>query len=1199
VTTQAEEWMVTVAERLGELRERVMFLGGAVLGLLVDSPSDVRATQDVDVVIDLRSQVDRAALDSQLLALGFQPDRSEGAPICRWRVGPLTVDIMPTDGAILGFSNRWYAEAMAMATRREVAPGVTVKVVSAPYFVATKLEAFLDRGGADFMASHDLEDIIAIIDGRDALIDEVRAASAELRSYLASTFAGFLSTPAFVDAVPGHLRGDPASQARLPLVQQRLRALAATERYAPRRSARSTVFHAAYWAHSLRLVHPRDQVASLARSLGNARVDLNPHQIGAALFALRSPYSRGVLLADEVGLGKTIEAALVMAQKWAERRRRILLIAPATLRRQWQLELQQKFFLPSILLEAKSWNDRVRAGAANPFAGDGDPAVVICSYQFAYAKRAELAATPWDLVVIDEAHRLRNVYKGDKAKTAVGIAEAIADRRKVLLTATPLQNSLLELYGLVSILDPGVFGDVEQFQDQFVKKAGFATDAERDLALRDRLAAVCRRTLRRDVRGFVDFTNRQAVTATFRNSPAEQELYDQVSAFLQRDELLVLPDAQRPLLTLVLRKLLASSTRAIGATLAKFAARIEGDELLEDYEVPDDPASDDPSQEVEDDRATATDPTPTGPDRAAASAGELSDLRRFIAMAEGVARDSKAETLLEKLPAVLDSATARGARRKAVIFTESRKTQAYLADLLGEHGFRGQIVLLNGTNTDAASRQLYAAYKARHQARWDQVSSGSKTADMKAAIVEEFESDRATILLATESAAEGVNLQFCSVVVNYDLPWNPQRIEQRIGRCHRYGQKSDVVVVNFLNTSNQADVRVYELLAKKLQLFEGVFGASDDVLGATAAAGIDFERAIAEIYQRCRTTDEINAAFDALQAELDHVITGGRRQARQAVIENLDASIHASLALHRDQAKAALDEQQQTLLDLARFAWAGRATFAADAPRFTLDDGGVPRGFNLDWKDAAARDEEFFRVDHERAIDLIDHQARTELAPAEVEFTYGSHASALGDYVGAAGWLELVLLTVTTIESPEQFLLVVACDDAGAEVPAEVALRLFTLDGRVVGEGGADGGPPEVLASLRGQAVAARVAEAAVRSQAWLAAEAEKIERRTEDEKQAVARRLTALEAEVKVAQKAVRVALTFDEQVAAKRRYEALKRQRDAARRDQYDELGRLEDAADELTAKMQRALRERTVNETTIAAIRWRLVSPTTLEA
>jgi len=1188
--------MVSIAVRLGELRERVMFLGGAVLGLLVDAPSDVRPTEDVDVVIDLRSQVDRVALDAQLLALGFRPDRSEGAPICRWCLGDLKLDIMPTDAAILGFSNRWYAEALATATPREVAPGVRVKVVGAPYFVATKLEAFFSRGGADFMASHDLEDIIAVIDGRDALIDEVRAASPELRTYLATAFVGLLETPAFIDALPGHLQGDAASQARLPLLLQRLRAIAATSRYAQERSSQSTVFHAAYWAHSLHLAHPRDQVVSLTRSLGNARVDLNPHQIGAALFALQSPWSRGVLLADEVGLGKTIEAGLVMAQKWAERRQRILLIAPATLRKQWQLELLNKFFLPSVILEAKTWNDRARVGAANPFEHAGAPAVVICSYQFAYAKRAELKATSWDLVVIDEAHRLRNVYKGDKAKTALGIADAIADRRKVLLTATPLQNSLLELHGLVSILDSRIFGDLDQFQDQFVRLAGFANADERDAALRERIAPVCRRTLRRDVVGFVNFTNREAVTATFTNSPAEDALYNEVSAFLQREELLVLPNAQRPLLTLVLRKLLASSTRAISATLAKFVARIEGDELIDDYEVPDDPASDDPSSENQT-VVTVEVPCETlAPSGASASSGELNDLRRFIAMAEGVARDSKAETLLAKLPEVLAAATARGARRKAVIFTESRKTQTYLAELLTEHGFRGQVVLLNGTNTDATSKQIYTAYKARHQARWAQVSSGSKTADMKAAIVEEFESDRATILLATESAAEGVNLQFCSVVVNYDLPWNPQRIEQRIGRCHRYGQRADVVVVNFLNTSNQADRRVYELLSQKLQLFAGVFGASDDVLGATAAAGLDFERTIADIYQRCRTTDEINAAFDVLQDQLDDVIADGRRQARQDVLNHLDASVHATLSLHRDQAKQALDSQQQHLLDLVRFAWSGRATFAADAPRFTLDDAGLPRAFNLDWKDADDRDEEFFRVDHPLAVELIDNQARTELAPEEVIFTYSPHASALGDYVGTAGWLELVRLTVMTVERPEQFMLVVACDDAGREIPADVASRLFSLDGQVAG--GVAASPPEALATYRGAAAAVRIAEAAQRSQAWLAAEAEKIDRRTEDEKQAVTRRLAALEAEVKAAQKVARATVVFDEQVAAKRRYEGLKRQLDAARRNQYDEIERLEDAAERVTAEMQRALRERTVTETAIATIRWRLVSPTTPE-
>ncbi len=143
---------------------------------------------------------------------------------------------------------------------------------------------------------------------------------------------------------------------------------------------------------------------------------------------------------------------------------------------------------------------------------------------------------------------------------------------------------------------------------------------------------------------------------------------------------------------------------------------------------------------------------------------------------------------------------------------------------------------------------------------WTDAVSGSPTADRKAAIVEEFR-DGAFILIATESAAEGVNLQFCSLVVNYDLSWNPQRIEQRISRCHRYGQKHDVVVVNFLNKRNAADQRVYALLKDKFKLFEGVFGSSDEVLGALKS-GVDLEKRIASVYQTCRTTSETEAAFN-------------------------------------------------------------------------------------------------------------------------------------------------------------------------------------------------------------------------------------------------------------------------------------------------------------------------------------------------
>ena len=154
-------------------------------------------------------------------------------------------------------------------------------------------------------------------------------------------------------------------------------------------------------------------------------------------------------------------------------------------------------------------------------------------------------------------------------------------------------------------------------------------------------------------------------------------------------------------------------------------------------------------------------------------------------------------------------------------------------------------MLFNGTNTSAQAQQVYTDLVAAH-AGTDRIT-GSRTADTRAALVEHFR-DSARIMIATEAGAEGINLQFCSLVINYDLPWNPQRIEQRIGRCHRYGQKHDVVVVNFIDRSNAADRRVYELLAQKFQLFEGVFGASDEVLG-TIGSGVDFERRIADIYQ--------------------------------------------------------------------------------------------------------------------------------------------------------------------------------------------------------------------------------------------------------------------------------------------------------------------------------------------------------------
>src|SRR5699024_3718604 len=183
--------------------------------------------------------------------------------------------------------------------------------------------------------------------------------------------------------------------------------------------------------------------------------------------------------------------------------------------------------------------------------------------------------------------------------------------------------------------------------------------------------------------------------------------------------------------------------------------------------------------------------------------------------------------------------------------------------------------------------------------------SGSKSSDKRASLIEYFQ-DEAEIMIATESAAEGVNLQFCSLVINYDLPWNPQRIEQRIGRCHRYGQKHDVIVINFLNERNEADQRVYEILKEKFNLFTGVLGSSDEVLG-NIESGVDFEKRILSIYQRCRTTEEIEKAFKELQEELEKEIEDKMKDTRKAILENFDADVHSRLKINLEDTRYELD----------------------------------------------------------------------------------------------------------------------------------------------------------------------------------------------------------------------------------------------------------------------------------------------------
>lgn len=241
-----------------------------------------------------------------------------------------------------------------------------------------------------------------------------------------------------------------------------------------------------YFAEQILLKRPSSSVDSIVSALSGVKVDLNPHQVDAALFAMKPPLGNGALMADEVGLGKTIEAGLVLAQYWAERKRHILLIVPAALRMQWRAELSDKFYIESLLRESTAYNKLKKEGQTNPF--DITNKVVICSYQFASKKAIDLQLVPWDLVIIDEAHRLRNVYKSNNVM-GKKLKAVLKGRKKLLLTVTPLQNDLMELYDLVSIIDDQVFGDSKTFKEMDVSVSNLEI---RNSNLQKRLNAICK-----------------------------------------------------------------------------------------------------------------------------------------------------------------------------------------------------------------------------------------------------------------------------------------------------------------------------------------------------------------------------------------------------------------------------------------------------------------------------------------------------------------------------------------------------------------------------------------------------------------------------------------------------------------------------------------------------------------------------------
>lgn len=780
-----------------------------------------------------------------------------------------------------------------------------------------------------------------------------------------------------------------------------------------------------YIYNMLELKKAGNSVDRLGTTLFNSHIKLTPHQIEASLFAFKSPINKGCILADEVGLGKTIEAGIILAQFWSEHKRKILIVTPASLMRQWEAELFDKFNLPSIIMDRKNYNLLKKKGSHNPFICKDK--IVICSYQMCAASVDEIRLASYDLCVIDEAHKLRNVWTG-KNVVSQSIKNGLIQTKKILLTATPIQNNVMDMYGLTSLIDDNIFGDSQIYKDKYYKNY-----SENYLELRDRISLFTHRTLREQVKPYIKFTKRIPKTYSFKQTPDEIKVYDAIRSLLLNsgEESYLIPNKQKHLLLLILCKLMGSSIHSIVYTLEVMKDRLQTllltgvdkglDELINDDNLDDNEETESEEKHIDIEKLKS----------------EINNLSNIIEIAKKVKVESKYLALKEAINYGFDSLKELNANDKILIFTESRRTQKYLFDSLVADGY-DEVLVFNGSNTDEISTKIYENWCDKPE-NIDKLNN-SKSINMRQAIIDYFK-EKGKILIATGAGAEGLNLQFCSMVVNYDLPWNPQIVEQRIGRCHRFGQEHDVAVINFISSTNVVEQRIYELLSSKFKVFNEILGASDSILG-TLEDGIDLQKSIIEIYTRCRTVEEINNAFDKIQEQYKDVIDESMEKTKKELLENFDEDLQAYFADVLDNTKASINKIERLFWRLTKIILHNDAVFDDETKTFTLNN-------------------DHYILSSDSINSYINYNMITPLGEQVIEAAskvntnegfikfdisnYPYQITNLKDMKGRRGYISFNKLVIDSFETDEQLFFTGYLED-GTQLDEDTLSKLFRLE---------------------------------------------------------------------------------------------------------------------------------------------------------
>lgn len=598
-------------------------------------------------------------------------------------------------------------------------------------------------------------------------------------------------------------------------------------------------------------------------AFASSDIEIFPYQVAAAQFAMRSPYLKGAILCDEGSLGKTYEAMLVITQTWYENRKNILIIVPTSLLFQWKDVVENKFSIPFFVIDNnKVFNELLNSGNENPFNQDG---IILTTYNFAQEKHEYIKQINWDLSVFEEAHHLRNFYT-EKTKGTMLIHDAVIGSFKLLLTATPIQNSIMDLYGLIYFIDKKVLPDADTFYQRYFRKP------ENYSELAERVSKYCFRTTRQQAETYIKIPERIPITVEFELNDKEKEIYDLLEKYIQQDGKLAFPKMDKYDLALMLYHTFSSSTFALSKTLDGVLKRLE--KMLEE---------DSSNQKLQ---------------------SELNHIKQICSLSKNISENTKGIKLLETLKNGFSKLRSLGAKKKALIFTENRATQKYLYDLLNRKGYKDKVLMFNGDFSRDYS------------------------------IIENFKNE-AEILIATDVASEGLNLEFCSFVVNYDLPYNILTIEQRINRCHRQGQQSDVIVVNFIDKNNFADVRMVELINKRVLQFDGILGLTDNVIGNF---DVDFNKAISQ----ARTKKEIDETFNRVLKQYEEHNKKLVKTAEHSLFTSFSKDIADKFVISPQYIESTVEKLNNDLWDITKYFFDGKGYHHIDEKTRTISFAGTP-----------------------------------------------------------------------------------------------------------------------------------------------------------------------------------------------------------------------------------------------------------------